>query len=195
MSTWSRAQLRAAQERDGVLLGQQHFGQLGDGGYDNSVQAVAAKGVNNVTSMALGLRLSCALKVDKSVVCWGTNGHGELGNGTLGKTTIPVQPKGATSVKLLAVGSAHTCTLSTTAKALCWGHNAQGQLGISSQAKAAKPTPSPEFPTPSAVIAIEAGRYHTCALKADKTVSCLGYNNLPSATARRPARRATVVMG
>jgi alpha-tubulin suppressor-like RCC1 family protein len=117
--------------------------------------------------------------------------------------TVALPPAGSTPVQVKGVGgtgtlsnatqisaggagpmfseyqSGHTCALLSGGTVACWGANAYGQLGdgtttsspIPVQVKGVGGTGSL-----SNVIAISAGRYHTCALVTGGTVECWGDN-------------------
>ncbi len=57
----------------------------------------------------------------------------------------------------------------------CWGDNALGQLGIGSNTSSSVPVQVTGLPEP--VIQLMARGYHTCAVLADESLWCWGYNN------------------
>jgi alpha-tubulin suppressor-like RCC1 family protein len=75
----------------------------------------------------------------------------------------------------LALGFLHGCSRRRDATVRCWGDNALGQVGAAADGATAEPV---LLPTPvaglGAVSAISAGTAHTCAVRADGTVSCWG---------------------
>jgi alpha-tubulin suppressor-like RCC1 family protein len=61
-----------------------------------SLGAVALPGLTNVATVTSGGDLplysfSCAVLLDGTVDCWGTNAAGQLGNGTVADSTVPVR--------------------------------------------------------------------------------------------------------
>lgn len=106
---------------------------------------------STIPQVSSGGVISCALKADGTVVCWGYNGEGS--------TTIP---NGLNSVVQLDVGFGHTCALKTDASIVCWGYNRAGQSTV--------PGGLVE------VAQVSAGYEHTCALRTDGTVICWGDN-------------------
>jgi alpha-tubulin suppressor-like RCC1 family protein len=72
-------------------------GQLGDGtGQDflpANPQSAVVRGLNNALSVAAGGSHVCAVRSDKSVVCWGDNSSGQLGNGNAQMAWQPVTVK------------------------------------------------------------------------------------------------------
>jgi alpha-tubulin suppressor-like RCC1 family protein len=97
----------------------------------------------NVATVGTGLFHSCAVALDGSVRCWGSDGFGELGDGTVcmpasdgsglplcGDTALA----GVTSflASAVAVGERFSCALRRDAPegtVWCWGYNAQFRLG------------------------------------------------------------------
>ncbi len=53
---------------------------------------MAVRGVQDAVSVAAGVRHTCAIREDGSVVCFGANGDGRLGDGTTTdrETAVPV---------------------------------------------------------------------------------------------------------
>lgn len=165
-----------------------------DGGMGNGLPR--AGGDLEVREIAIGVRHSCAVRVDNSVVCWGKNEKGELGLGIsdpvdhlprdldqrvvdLGTAIPPAQ---------IACGQRHTCVLFGTAPqsfVKCWGYNLYGRLGLGdvddrgdSAGEMGGALPPIDLDS-SAVLAIAAGGGTTCALLDgvnSNVVKCWGLN-------------------
>ena len=87
----------------------------------------------------------------------------------MSKTQLPLQ--GAKSV---ASGGALTCALMLDGTVKCWGANVNGELGVG---KTYESSAVPVTVTGlNHVIAIAVGSLHACALIADGTMKCWGYN-------------------
>jgi alpha-tubulin suppressor-like RCC1 family protein len=121
-------------------------------------------------AIASGADHACALLGGGTVRCWGDNGSGQLGRSETAVSAV-LGIVGATAV---ACGEDWSCALVTDGEAVCWGNNLHGQLGDPSGALASyDPVTVPGL---AGATAIAAGADHTCALLADRTVSCWGNN-------------------
>jgi alpha-tubulin suppressor-like RCC1 family protein/PKD repeat protein len=131
--------------------------------------------LSHVTAVAAGGRHTCAALGDGTVQCWGRNFNGQLGDGTTDNASTPRAVTGITTATAIAAGGAHTCALLADGTAQCWGNNGNGQLGSDTFSPFFNPIPD-AVDGISAVMAVTAGSSHTCALLADGTVRCWGFN-------------------
>lgn len=81
-----------------------------------------------------GLGYMCALLVDGTVKCWGSNNYGQLGINSQANSSTPKLVLHISTAWQLAVGKNHACVMiasSTpgTNDIQCWGLNTDGQLG------------------------------------------------------------------
>jgi alpha-tubulin suppressor-like RCC1 family protein len=128
-----------------------------------------------VSAVATGESHSCALTNGGGVKCWGQNTYGQLGDGTTEYRATPVDVSGLTSgVVAITAGPNHTCALTTGGGVKCWGQNNTGQLGDGTTDQRTTPINISELTQD--VVAITAGRYHTCALTGSSSVKCWGAN-------------------
>ena len=153
---------------------------VGDIGFLNNVQAIAAGGFH-----------TCALLTSGKVVCWGANSDGALGNGGNTNTGIPAyviyaggtQLTGVQSIEaaggVLGAGVEFTCAVLTNGTEYCWGYNGQGQLGINNTTNYSNPqqvlNTAGTAPL-SSIQAIMGGDCTNCALLTNGTVKCWGQN-------------------
>jgi alpha-tubulin suppressor-like RCC1 family protein len=172
--------------------GSNSSGQLGDGSINDKAAATTVVGLTDAVAISAGQDLpigvahTCALKANGSVVCWGGNTYGQLGDGTRTDRTTTVAVTGLSGVVALSAGSNHTCALKANGSAACWGLNTTGQLGTNPNADIPiansflntkiNPTASQVISLTNAV-ALSAGSYHTCALKANGSATCWGNNS------------------
>lgn len=135
----------------------------------------------------------CAIFSDGLTRCWGYAGYGLNGNnqlttGMFGDTAdgiLPVPADISNPIVDLATKSNsvnHQCGIYLDGTLKCWGYNYYGQLGQNNQiaygsdyALSSLYAVNP-IDLGQAVLKVDTGHYHTCALLADKNVKCWGYN-------------------
>jgi alpha-tubulin suppressor-like RCC1 family protein len=159
-------------------------GDLGDGNGTNSATPVVVSGLTNATAVsASGAAHSCALLMDHTVACWGSNFYGQLGLGsTTGPQTcegfacspVPVAVPGLTNVIAISLGDEHTCAVITDGTMKCWGGNYDGQLGDGTMTNRSSPVTVVGITN---AISVAAGVDHSCALLRNDTVDCWGLDN------------------
>jgi len=156
--------------------GRNDFAQLGNGTLADSPVPGAVVGLpEDVASLSLGGGHACVVTAAGGVVCWGLNRTGQIGNATTndGQAPAPV-PALSSGVAMVSAGGFHTCAVTTAGGVHCWGSNEYGQLGDGTTQNRLEPVPVSGLG--SGVVAVSAGLFHTCALRADGTVSCWGKN-------------------
>ena len=149
---------------------------------------IATQPPSLLTAISAGSDFACAL-YGGTVDCWGGNESGQLGNGNNtgpipSCTGYPCSPRalqvpGLTGVTSIAAGGGHACAI-TSGTVECWGRNDFGQLGNGTTAVASTYCGPCGIPVRvvglSGITAIDTGSAHSCALLADQTVACWGYN-------------------
>jgi alpha-tubulin suppressor-like RCC1 family protein len=89
-------------------------------------------GLSNVQSLASGPYHSCAIKTDKTLLCWGYNQNGQVGNGASNTlVSTPTAANGLSNISQISVGVIHTMALTQTGDVYIWGDNSAYQLGLS----------------------------------------------------------------
>lgn len=98
-------------------------------------------GLANTYLLTSGDHHSCAIRTDRTVVCWGANGYGQLGDGATGTRKELVTVPGMSNVtSITTIGYHHTCASKSDGSVWCWGENNAGQLGDGTKVNKSSPT-------------------------------------------------------
>lgn len=167
---------------NGACWGVNTYAQLGDGSTMNRAQAtpVPVTNVRMITASGYSTGVSggqtCALRMNGTIACWGSNDFGQLGNGQSSTTPepSPVEVAGITGAVELVSGRYHACARYGGGFVACWGRDDYGQIGDSSTGTDRTAPFQVTLPRPAVHIA--AGGYSTCALLDDDSVQCWGAN-------------------
>jgi alpha-tubulin suppressor-like RCC1 family protein len=167
-----------ARKTDGSLWcwGSNHLGQLGDGTHAGKLSPVQVTALGTaVADVALGGDYTCARKTDGTLWCWGYGHDGQLGNGTGVGSQSPVQVAAlGNAVAEVALDLSHTCARKTDGSLWCWGGNGDWQLGDGTQTPTLSPIAVTALGTSVARVAL--GEGFSCALEADGSLWCWGFN-------------------
>jgi alpha-tubulin suppressor-like RCC1 family protein len=153
--------------------GENDEGELGNGLPDDSTTPVQVTSLFGMKSFSTYNQHACSSKAG-GVWCWGVNALGQLGDGTTDPSASPVQVPGFDGILEVTVGGAHSCGLLEDGTVHCWGANGQGQLGIGTLGGSR--TDPTQVVNITEVVSISAGSAHTCAMRADGSVFCWGWN-------------------
>ena len=123
---------------------------------ESGLQEVIDAPPDTYAALAAGERHSCAIRTDRSIVCWGHNEAGETD-----------APSGAFTA--LAAGDRHSCAIRTDPgiadrSIVCWGPNLIEEEGASGRTDA----------PPGTYTAVAAGERHSCAIHTDTSIRCWG---------------------
>ena len=142
---------------------------------------------SGVTAVSAGAESTCAV-VRGGVKCWGNGINGQLGDGGSGLRHYALVPGeyviglGADSgvIAVSVAGNQYTCALLSNRGVKCWGVGTGGVLGDGTGTNSLIPVDviagMGDSSSLSNVIAISAGRLHTCALLFYGGVKCWGHN-------------------
>ena len=171
---WFACALRSAGSV--VCWGYGAGGEMGNGTItpQNFVPAADVSGLSDAIQIVAGGEHACALKSDRTVVCWGQGGYGELGNNTTSGSNVPVAVSGLSGVASIGAGANHTCAAKLDGTAWCWGLNTYGALGDGTTTQRLVPV---QVSGLSSVTSLAGGGGHTCAIRSDTSVWCWGMNS------------------
>ncbi len=121
---------------------------------------------------------TCAIRSGGELWCWGGALNGQLGVGATIAHNSPTPlvvdaPPGR--YRAVAGGESHTCAIAEDQSLWCWGRNDHGQLGTGDLERRSVPV-RVRTPGGDGWLALALGRDHTCAVRADETLWCWGWN-------------------
>ena len=163
-------------DNDAYCWGDNWFGQLGTGTYNDTSEAPAlVTGGHKFRSLSLGFDHTCGITLSGDAYCWGYNGYGQLGNGSISyivpNPSRTLLPAAAAS---LTLGGIHTCGIATDNIAYCWGSASRGRIGNGKS--------SGVYSSPQAVAGgltyqtLKAGAHHACGVTTGSKAYCWGSN-------------------
>lgn len=124
-------------------------------------------------SGSLSEGFSCALSNAGAVKCWGASAEGQLGWGYTYSSASPVEVTGLQSgVIQITAAEYHACALTQSGQVKCWGNGVGYKLGDGTETN--RLTPVTVVGLPSDIVAVEAGKWATCALTSGGAVLCWG---------------------
>ncbi len=138
--------------------------------------------MDNVRSVAVGMRDSCAVTKDGELWCWGNNNYGQIGNGTKVASWTPQRVEGILEpVAKVRVGTRHTCAVTESNSLYCFGNNYYWALGIDNDCYNSDDdciflTPQLITSVGNNVEDVALGSSHTCVLNTEGEVRCFGDN-------------------
>lgn len=124
-------------------------------------------------SQLVAAAVSTCIETKSGVVgCWG----GNMSDSDAWFTAVPVGDRGR-----LVERHGVPCVITPSGHVTCWGENVSGRLSPGSDSAVkelwGKKTPPIRLTLPGVVKDVAIGGGHSCALLADRTVSCWGLNN------------------
>lgn len=154
------------------------YGELGQGAtanadaLDDSLSPLAVPFKQQISRLSARDRHVCAVAVDGTAWCWGSNEQGELGDGSQASRPQPTPVRlPQVVIEDIATGSAHTCALGG-GMLLCWGANQLGELGDGTNQNQLLPVAV----TLAGATELAAAGHHTCARQSNGSAWCWGAN-------------------
>lgn len=161
-----------------MCWGDNSSGQIGMGTYGGSVKKpTVVPGLEDVVSVGTGSELTCALKKNGTVFCWGWGSEGAIGDGSWFGRSSPTQVKDLTTAKSLYVGYGHACAVLTDGKVMCWGTCDDAECGVATAMGRSVPV---EASSVAGATRLALGRRFSCAILADGSAGCWGRGYLDS---------------
>ncbi|MCP4447942.1 MAG: hypothetical protein GY811_21795 [Myxococcales bacterium] len=169
--------------------GDSSFGQLGYGNTETIGDNETPASAGNVdiggkaTKLFAGSWHTCALLESGGLKCWGAGRDGRLGYGNEFNIGDNESPSAVGEVAVggviadVVLGAFHSCALIEGGTMRCWGSNAEGQLGLGTTndvGDSALPSSVAPIEVGGTVIAMGAGRTHTCAVLETNELRCWG---------------------
>jgi uncharacterized repeat protein (TIGR01451 family) len=158
-------------------------GELGDGGTTDVVNATPKAAValgQPAVAITGGTSNTCALLADRTVRCWGSDAQGQLGDGAASSGSVNASPVGTVGLgqgaRAISAGDSFVCALLVDDTIRCWGNDQNGQLGDAGTTATVNTNPGGVVALGQAARAVTAGGLSACALLADSTVRCWGYD-------------------
>jgi hypothetical protein len=152
-------------------VGDNSYGQLGDGTTTARTAPVAVMGLTNVEQIVAASTFSCARLSGGAVKCWGRGITGALGNGSTADSSTPVSVSGLTNAAHIGASDSTACAVLTTGQVKCWGDGDSGQLGDGFGSDSSTPVTVSNLTNAAKVYP---GPYHTCAVLTTGGIKCWG---------------------
>lgn len=152
------------------------YGQLGNGTTATAYTKIQIGTANDWSKVTCGAYCTFALKQNGTLWAWGYNNHGQLGDGTIIEKHLPLLIGNNNNWAEIKNAEYHTIAIRNDGTLWGWGWNFAGQLGFVTTNNDFEPSPV-LVSSPSNVIIIAAGFYHSAIIKNDRNHVCLsGYN-------------------
>jgi alpha-tubulin suppressor-like RCC1 family protein len=158
--------------------GYNNNGALGLGNLSNQSSPQAVTAMPDATGFGAGIDHTLFLKADGTLWAAGLNEFGQFGSELPASSSSPLAIAGLTNVVQASGGGFHSVALLADGSVWAWGFNRDGQIGNgTTTVTGCLCVLAPTQTSVSGVVQIDAGAFHTLALKADGTVWAWGYND------------------
>ena len=139
-------------------------------------------GDHRFQSLSAGAGVTCGVRIDGIVLCWGSDIDGMIGPGATQRcadvgsvrcSTIPVAVESPHRWTSVSVGTRHACAMASTTEVFCWGSNDAGQAGVYDARHPVTAVPS-RVDLSVKVSSVASGGIHTCAITDGARLFCWG---------------------
>jgi alpha-tubulin suppressor-like RCC1 family protein len=160
--------------------GSNSSGALGDGTKNDALAPTAVVGgLSFGFIVAAEDSKTCALTLDGSAYCWGSQAYGALGNGVDDRVladaiSTPVAVSGGGHYTALAGDVYSSCAVTSAGSGECWGFDGDGNLGDGSTTNRPVPGPISTTLTLSSIAMSHYTNSHACALTTAGDIVCWG---------------------
>lgn len=152
-------------------------GALGIGSMANQPSPQTVTLLPDATGAGIGIEHSLFLRADGTLAVAGLNDFGQFGTVEPFNSSVPLAVPGLTDVVQASGGGFHSVARRADGTVWVWGYNNDGQIGNgTTNTTGCFCVQTPTQATISDVVQIEAGAFHTLALKSNGTVWAWGWN-------------------
>lgn len=138
--------------------------------------------VAGAIDLAIGQRHACAVRADRSVVCWGCNDRGNLARGDIAGSAEPIPVDGVAAIRIAAETGA-TCATAESGDVTCWGDGSQFGLSVTSVTVPPRPVRFGVEPAD-----VDVGVISSCGIGGGR-VGCQGFLVFGDCSDRRAANQ------
>ncbi len=152
-------------------------GALGIGNTTNQPSPQTVTLLPEATGAGSGIDHTLFLRANGTLAAAGLNDFGQFGTIEPISSNVPFAVPNLTNVVQASAGGFHSAALLADGTVWVWGYNNEGQIGNgTTNTTGCFCVQTPTQTTISDVVQIEAGAFHTLALKSDGTVWAWGFN-------------------
>lgn len=153
-------------------------GALGIGSAANQPSPQDVTLLPDATGAGIGIEHSLFLRPDGTLAVAGLNDFGQFGAVNPGSSSVPLAVPGLANVVQASGGGFHSAARLADGTVWVWGYNNDGQIGNgTTNTTGCFCVETPTQALISDVVQIEAGAFHTLALKSNGTVWAWGWND------------------
>jgi alpha-tubulin suppressor-like RCC1 family protein len=140
-------------------------------------------GDHRFRSLSAGVGVTCGVRMDGVLLCWGSNIDGVAGSGAKDQcgdvavvrcSTVPVPVDSSPRWTRVSTGTRHACAVDADGAAHCWGTNDVGQTGSYNARRPIVNAPIRVAIANARITSVHSGGIHTCAITDQRKLYCWG---------------------